>query len=68
MISPPVSVTLCILQSSNCSKMPIQSETPSSLYRLLLGEELWKQCLHLKLQLCVKCNSAVKGVDVIGTS
>jgi hypothetical protein len=48
--------------------MPIQSETPSSLYRLLLGEEPWKQCLHLKLQLCVKCNSAVKGVDVIGTS
>lgn len=42
MISPPVSVTLCILQSSNCSKMPIQSETPSSLYRLLLGEELWE--------------------------
>ena len=31
-------------------------------------KNLGNKCLHLKLQLCVKCNSAVKGVDVIGTS
>ena len=54
MISPPCkchimhSAILKLFKNAN----PVRN--PKSLYRLLLGEELWKQCLHLKLQLCVK--------------